>query len=226
MNCIWQMHFSFWLESFNNPHLNHSLTKLASWKLSPPPKKNSASWQISLSLSSYIFSADSKNGHFPNYRIFKIYPLIQYLILKKNKNFYLQCQKMMWWMPLPVERPTFIQTFLWRVLNWYKTIKLCELSTGYLWSFLVYTGVKTELWSSLTDPSKNKTPAMALNITEPLLQWPHIADGQLFQFSISGPISENKSTNFVGTLHVKRKKYLLLSNKKNSRKEKLFGNNW
>jgi hypothetical protein len=76
-------------------------------------------------------------------------------------------------MSLPVERPTFIQTFLWRVLNWYKTIKLCELSTGYLWSFLVYTGVKTELWSSLTDPSKNKTPAMALNITEPLLHSGH-----------------------------------------------------
>lgn len=38
-----------------------------------------------------------------------------------------------------------------------------------MWSFLVYTVAKTEQPSSPTDPTKNKTAALKLNLTESLL---------------------------------------------------------
>jgi hypothetical protein len=51
-----------------------------------------------------------------------------------------------------------------------KTYKLCDSTTGYLCSFLVYTGTDTELDSPMITSYTNKTSAIVLKLVEPLLK--------------------------------------------------------
>jgi hypothetical protein len=51
-----------------------------------------------------------------------------------------------------------------------KTSELCDTSTGYLWSFLVYAGKDTELDSPLITADTNKITAIVLKLVEPLLK--------------------------------------------------------
>jgi hypothetical protein len=51
-----------------------------------------------------------------------------------------------------------------------KTYKLCDATTGYLWSFLVYTGKETKLDSPLITADTSKTSAIVLKMVEPLLK--------------------------------------------------------
>jgi hypothetical protein len=48
-----------------------------------------------------------------------------------------------------------------------KTSEICDTTTGYLWSFLVYVGKDTELDSPLMMADINKTTAVVLKLVEP-----------------------------------------------------------
>jgi hypothetical protein len=51
-----------------------------------------------------------------------------------------------------------------------KTYELFDASTGYLWSFLVYTGKDTKLDSPLITADTSKTSAFDLKLVQPLLK--------------------------------------------------------
>jgi hypothetical protein len=51
-----------------------------------------------------------------------------------------------------------------------KTYKLCDATTGYLWSLFVYAGKDTELHSHLITEDTNKTTATGLKLVELLLK--------------------------------------------------------
>jgi hypothetical protein len=51
-----------------------------------------------------------------------------------------------------------------------KTYKLCDSTTGYLWSFLVYTGKDTKIDSPLITADTSKTTVIVLKLVEPLLK--------------------------------------------------------
>jgi hypothetical protein len=50
-----------------------------------------------------------------------------------------------------------------------KTYELCDSITGYLWSFLVYTGKDTDIDSPLITADTSKTSAIVLKLVEPLV---------------------------------------------------------
>ncbi|PNF32813.1 hypothetical protein B7P43_G04498 [Cryptotermes secundus] len=50
-----------------------------------------------------------------------------------------------------------------------KTYELCDSTTGYLWSFIIYTGKDTEFDSPLITADTKKTSAIVLKLVEPLL---------------------------------------------------------
>jgi hypothetical protein len=52
---------------------------------------------------------------------------------------------------------------------WYKTFELCESSTGYVWSFTVYTGKNTEIQSHLISSGMNKISVTVMKLAEPLI---------------------------------------------------------
>jgi hypothetical protein len=51
-----------------------------------------------------------------------------------------------------------------------KTYKLCDATTGYLWSFVVYTSKDTRLDSPLITDDTSETSAVVLKLVEPLLK--------------------------------------------------------
>jgi hypothetical protein len=51
-----------------------------------------------------------------------------------------------------------------------KTYELCDSTTEFLWSFLVYTGKDTKLDSPMIIADTSKTTAIVLKLVEPLMK--------------------------------------------------------
>jgi len=50
-----------------------------------------------------------------------------------------------------------------------KSFEICESSSGYLWSFIIYTGKDTVFQKAFISGDTNKTAAILLSLVEPLL---------------------------------------------------------
>ena len=70
-----------------------------------------------------------------------------------------------------MERKTFSQTvYSPKVFQiGIKSYELCESSSGYLWSFIIYTGKDTVFQTAFISGDTNKTAAIVLSLVEPLL---------------------------------------------------------
>ena len=75
-----------------------------------------------------------------------------------------------------MERKTFFQTvyFLLKSSKFgIKSYELCESSSGYLWSFIIYTGKDIVFQTAFISGDTNKTAAIVLSLVEPLLEKGH-----------------------------------------------------
>jgi hypothetical protein len=88
-----------------------------------------------------------------------------------------------------------------------KTYELCESTTGYLWSFLVYIGKDTQLDSPLITADTNKTSAIVLKLVEPLLKQGRTVWMDKFYNSpsLARLLKITHKTDCVGTLKLSRK---------------------
>jgi hypothetical protein len=87
-----------------------------------------------------------------------------------------------------------------------KTYELCESGSGYLWSFLVYTGKDTQFKSSLLTQAMTKTTAIVLHLIEPLLHKGYTVWLDNFYNSPAlARLLKSKATDCVGTLKINRK---------------------
>jgi hypothetical protein len=92
-----------------------------------------------------------------------------------------------------------------------KTYELCESSSGYVWSFLVYTGKGMELANQFVSAETNKTAAIVVKLTENLLGRGHTVWMDIFYNSPElAWFLKSKKTDCVGTLCDNRKKVPLL----------------
>jgi hypothetical protein len=84
--------------------------------------------------------------------------------------------------------------------------ELCESSTGYVWSFIIYTEQGMELTNQYVNFDTNKTAATMIKLMEPLLGRGHTLWMDNFYNSPElAHFLNSKKTNCVGTLHVNRK---------------------
>jgi hypothetical protein len=83
-----------------------------------------------------------------------------------------------------------------------KTYKLCDASTGHLWSFLLYTGEDTKLHSPLITDDINNTTAIFLKLVETLLKQGQTVwlDNFYNQLPLAKTLKIVHKTNCVGTL--------------------------
>ena len=82
-----------------------------------------------------------------------------------------------------------------------KTYELCDSKSGYLWSFIVYTGSETQLNSSLITISTNKTSSVVVYLVEPLLHQRHtLWMDNYYNFPELAELLKNNGTDCVGTL--------------------------
>jgi hypothetical protein len=88
-----------------------------------------------------------------------------------------------------------------------KTYELCDSTTGYLWSFLVYTGKDTKIDSPLITADTNKTTAIVLKLVEPLLKQGRTLwmDNFYNSPSLARMLKIKHNTDCVGTLRLDRK---------------------
>jgi len=87
-----------------------------------------------------------------------------------------------------------------------KTFELCESSSGYLWSFIVYTGKGTIIQSHIITENMNKTTAIVLKLLEPLLHKGYTVWMDNFYNSPAlARTLKAVGTDCVGTLKLNRK---------------------
>jgi hypothetical protein len=88
-----------------------------------------------------------------------------------------------------------------------KTYELCDATTGYLWSFLVYRGKETKLDSSLITADTSKTSAIVLKLVKPLLKqgWTVWIDNFYNSPALARALKMTYKTDCVGTLKLNRK---------------------
>jgi hypothetical protein len=87
-----------------------------------------------------------------------------------------------------------------------KTYELCESSSEYLWSLVVYTGKDTNFQSSLVTNGMNKTTAIVLHLVEPLLEKGHtVWLDNCYNSPALARLLKHKGTDCVGTLKINRK---------------------
>jgi hypothetical protein len=139
-------------------------------------------------------------------KLFKIFPVISHLN-KKYQELYLPNQDisidkslMLWkgrlsfkqYMPLKASKFVI------------KTYELCDATTGYLWSFLVYTGKETKIDSPLITADTSKTSAIVLKLVEPLLKQGRTVWMDSFYNSpaLAKTLKTTYKTDCVGTLKV------------------------
>ena len=87
-----------------------------------------------------------------------------------------------------------------------KSYELCESSSGYSWSFIIYTGKDTVFQTAFISGDKNKTATIVLSLVEPLLKkgrtlW-------MDNFYNSPALAQrlkSLKTDCVGTLRLSRK---------------------
>jgi len=88
-----------------------------------------------------------------------------------------------------------------------KTFELCESTTGYLWSFLVYTGKDTVINSPLISSETPKTAAIVLKLLEPLVgKGFTLWMGNFYNsLDLALHLKFKNSTDCVGTMKITRK---------------------
>jgi hypothetical protein len=105
-------------------------------------------------------------------KIFKILPVILYLNNKfqelylPNKDISIDESLMLWKGHLSLKQYLPLKASTFGI----KTYQLCDSTTGYLWSNLVYTGKDKKLDSPLITADTSKTTATVLKLVEPLLK--------------------------------------------------------
>jgi len=153
------------------------------------------------------------NESLPTYQgppiLFKIYPVISHLNIKfqtlylPNKNTAIDERLTVWKEHLSIRQYLPLKTSKFGI----KTFKLCESRTGYLWCFLVYTGINTVLQLSLITPDSPKTAAVVLELLEPLFGCGHMLwiDNFFSSPELARKPKIDDSTDCVGTLKLNRK---------------------
>jgi hypothetical protein len=142
-------------------------------------------------------------------KLFKIYPILCHLN-SKFQSLYLPKQNISIDESLTLwkGRLSFLQYLPLKASKFgIKTFELCESSTGYLWSFLVYTGKDTTLESQLISPQTLKTSAIVLKLLEPLVGkgftlW---MDNFYNSPDLALELKLKHATDCVGTLRINRK---------------------
>ncbi|PNF14286.1 hypothetical protein B7P43_G07092, partial [Cryptotermes secundus] len=149
-----------------------------------------------------------KDNYLGPTRLFKIFPVIQHLNEKFQTLFYpgqnicidesltLWKGRLAFKMYLPLKASKF----------GIKTYELCDSKSGYLWSFIVYTGSETQLNSSLIRENTNKTTSVVLHLVEPLLHRGHtLWMDNYYNSPQLAKLLKNHGTDCVGTLRLNRK---------------------
>lgn len=104
-----------------------------------------------------------------------------------------------------------------------KTFELCEASTGYLWSFLTYTGKDTSENSRKTTSGHSKTSEIVLELIKPLLRKGHtLWMDNYYNCPSLAMYLKSQKTDCVGTLRLNRKDVpKILKEKKLKKGEKI-----
>ena len=104
-------------------------------------------------------------------KLFKIYPVLSHLN-KKFQSLYLPGQNIaidesltLWRGRLSFRQYIPLKSSKFGI----KSYELCESSSGYLWSFIIYTGKDTVFQTAFISGDTNKTAAIVLSLVEPLL---------------------------------------------------------
>ena len=71
-----------------------------------------------------------------------------------------------------VQKPTLKSYFSTDALS-IKTSELCESSTGYLWNPIVYTGVVTDITTSIDVPDNQQSTKIVVRLLQPLVNLSH-----------------------------------------------------
>jgi hypothetical protein len=105
-------------------------------------------------------------------KLFKIFPVIPHLnnrfqeLYLPNQDILIDESLMLWKGRLSFKQYLPLKASKFGI----KTYELCDATTGYLWSFLVYAGKDTKLDSPLITADTNKSIAIVLEPVEPLLK--------------------------------------------------------
>ncbi|PNF24933.1 hypothetical protein B7P43_G09365 [Cryptotermes secundus] len=143
-------------------------------------------------------------------KLFKIYPVIFHLNKKfqelclPNQDISLDESTTLWKGRLSFKQYLPLKAAKFGI----KSYKLCDSTTGYLWSFILYTGKDTVLDSSLITADTNKTSAIDLKLVEPLLNQGQTLWMDNFYNSptLARLLKITHKTDCVGTLKLNRKK--------------------
>ncbi|XP_021932761.1 piggyBac transposable element-derived protein 4-like [Zootermopsis nevadensis] len=168
---------------------------------------------------------DSKDTYQGPPKLFKIYPVISYLN-KKFQNLYIPGQNIsidesltLWKGRLSFKQYIPLKSSKFGI----KTYELCESNSGYLWSFIIYTGKDTVFTSSLISEDTNKASAIVLSLAEPLLGRGHtLWMDNFYNAPALARILKSLKTDCVGTLRINRKDVPLAVKDKKLKKGELI----
>ncbi|PNF31583.1 hypothetical protein B7P43_G00790 [Cryptotermes secundus] len=155
------------------------------------------------------FSDNSKQNEYQGpSKLFKIYPVIQHLSRKfqilylPGHNIAIDESLTLWKGRLSFKQYLPLKAAKFGI----KTFELCESSSGYVWSFLVYTGQGMELTNQYVTAETNKTTAIVITLLENLLGRGHTVWMDNFYNSPDlARFLKSKNTDCVGTLRPNRK---------------------
>ena len=165
------------------------------------------------------FSDNSKQNEYQGpSKLFKIYPVIEHLNRKfqilylPGHNIAIDESLTLWKGRLSFKQYLPLKAAKFGI----KTFELCESSSGYVWSFLVYTGQGMELTNQYVTAETNKTAAIVVTLLENLLGRGHTVWMDNFYNSPDlARFLKSKNTDCVGTLRPNRKNVPpLVKNKK------------
>jgi hypothetical protein len=141
-------------------------------------------------------------------KLFKIHPTVQHLN-KKFQDLYLPNQDIVMDESLTLWKGclSFKQYIPLKVAKFgIKSYELCESSTGYVWSFIIYTGQGMELTNEFVNSETNKTAATVTKLVKPLLGCGHtLWMDNFYNSPKSARFLKSKKTDCVGTLCLYRK---------------------
>jgi len=118
----------------------------------------------------------NNNDHIGTYqgasKLFKIYPDLSHLNTKfqilylRGQNIAIDESLTLWRGRFSFRQYIPIKSSKFRI----KSHELCESSSGYLWSFIIYTGKDTVIQTAFISGDTNKPAAIVLSLVEPLLE--------------------------------------------------------
>ena len=141
-------------------------------------------------------------------KLFKIYPVLSHLNTKfqslylPGQNIAIDQSLMLWKGRLPFRQYIPLKSSKFGI----KTYELCESSSGYLWSFIIYTGKGTVFQTAFISGDTNKTATIVLSLVEPLLKKGRtLWMDNLYNTPALAQRLKSLKTDCVGTLHLSRK---------------------